>query len=421
MMNSRSFWLTALLLALGLGFLIGPRAADKTVTLLNVSYDPTREFYTDFNVAFNKHWQAKTGGSVTVRQSHGGSGKQARSVIDGLEADVVTLALAYDIDAISAKGGLLPADWQQRLPHNSAPYTSTIVFLVRKGNPKGIKDWDDLVKPGVQRGHAQPQDLRRRALELSGRLGLCAADSTAATKPRRATSLPGCIRQRPGAGFRRRVAPPPPSSSAASATCYWPGKTRRSWPLKELGKDKFEIVVPSISILAEPPVTLVDKVADKHGTRAAAQAYLGISIQPGRSGTGGQALLPSPRPGGGRTLSGPFPPAATVHHRRAVRWLGQGTGRAFQGWRNLRSDLISPKASRSADSSFRIQRLTVSCGQPQALLMQIGPGDAPPVVLVVRERGQLFLKFGVVRCQIAYFLRELNRLIIGPDLHQHIA
>ncbi len=144
----------------------------KDVKLLNVSYDPTRELYQEYNAAFAKYWKAKTGDDVIVAQSHGGSGKQAQSVINGLEADVVTLALAYDIDAIAQQAKLLPADWQKRLPDNSTPYTSTIVFLVRKGNPKGIKDWDDLVKPGVERRDAQPENLRRRALELSRRLGL---------------------------------------------------------------------------------------------------------------------------------------------------------------------------------------------------------------------------------------------------------
>ena len=145
----------------------------KDLTLLNVSYDPTRELYQDVNTAFARQWLEKTGDKVTVKQSHGGSGKQARAVIDGLEADVVTLALAYDVDALCEKGKLIPPDWQKRLPDNSAPYTSTIVFVVRKGNPKGIKDWDDLVKPGVSDRHAQPQDLRWCAMELPRRLGLC--------------------------------------------------------------------------------------------------------------------------------------------------------------------------------------------------------------------------------------------------------
>ena len=163
-----------------------PSGAD--VTLLNVSYDPTARALQEFNQLFAEHWKQQTGEKVTIQKSHGGSGKQARAVIDGLEADVVTLALAYDIDAIAEHATSCPTDWQTRLPNNSSPYTSTIVFLVRKGNPKGIKDWDDLVKPGVAGHHAQPEDLRRRALELPRRLGLRAATSTAATRPRRRTS-----------------------------------------------------------------------------------------------------------------------------------------------------------------------------------------------------------------------------------------
>jgi sulfate/thiosulfate-binding protein len=161
------------MLALGAALLLAaPMAAHAQTTLLNVSYDPTRELYQEFNAAFAKHWKAKTGEAVTIKQSHGGSGKQARAVIDGLEADVVTLALAYDVDALNKNGGLIPADWQKRLPNNAAPYTSTIVFLVRKGNPKGIKDWNDLVRPGVEIITAKSEDLGRCALELPGRLGL---------------------------------------------------------------------------------------------------------------------------------------------------------------------------------------------------------------------------------------------------------
>ena len=192
--------------------------APKPVTLLNVSYDPTRELYEDFNAAFAAYWKGKTGQDVTIRQSHGGSGKQARSVIDGLEADVVTLALAYDIDQIAEKGGLLPANWQSRLPNNSSPYTSTIVFLVRKGNPKGIKDWGDLVKPGRLGHHAQPQDLGRRPLELPGRLGLglASARRQRGHAPRR--SSPSCTRTC-RCSMPAPAAPPRRSWSGASATC----------------------------------------------------------------------------------------------------------------------------------------------------------------------------------------------------------
>jgi sulfate/thiosulfate-binding protein len=148
-------------------------AQPKAVELLNVSYDPTRELYVAFNAAFIKHWKAKTGQDVSIKQSHGGSGKQARGIIDGLDADVATLALAGDTDALHANGGWIPKDWQKRLPHNSSPYTSTIVLVVRQGNPKGIKDWDDLIKPGSERHHPQPQNLGRCALELPGGLGIC--------------------------------------------------------------------------------------------------------------------------------------------------------------------------------------------------------------------------------------------------------
>ncbi|HRD67093.1 MAG TPA: sulfate ABC transporter substrate-binding protein [Candidatus Competibacter sp.] len=272
MVAYRSFWLVALLVALGLGFWTDARAAGQTVTLLNVSYDPTREFYSDFNAAFDKHWQAKTGDSVTVRQSHGGSGKQARSVIDGLEADVVTLALAYDIDEISAKGGLLPVDWQRRLPHNSSPYTSTIVFLVRKGNPKGIKDWDDLVKPGVSVVAPNPKTSG------GARWNYLAAWGYALHQPGGDEA-----KARDFVARLYRNVPVLDSGARGSTITFVEreiGDVLLTWEneaflaIKEMGKDDFEIAIPSISILAEPPVALVDKIADKHGTRAVAQAYL---------------------------------------------------------------------------------------------------------------------------------------------------
>jgi len=188
------------LLGISLFTVTATRAAD--ISLLNVSYDPTRELYQEFNAAFAKQWKAKTGDTVTINQSHGGSGKQARAVIDGLEADVVTLALAYDVDALHDKAQLIPADWQKRLPHNSAPYTSTIVFLVRKGNPKAIRDWNDLVKPDIGVITPNPKNLWRRTLELSRGLGLRA--QTAGRQ--RGDSQSICqetLCQRQGAGFRR--------------------------------------------------------------------------------------------------------------------------------------------------------------------------------------------------------------------------
>ncbi len=251
--------------------LLAQSASAADVTLLNVSYDPTRELYQDFNAAFAKQWKAKTGDNVTVKQSHGGSGKQARTVIDGLEADVVTLALAYDIDAIGERG-LLPAQWQKRLQHNSSPYTSTIVFLVRKGNPKGIKDWGDLIKPGVSVITPNPKTsggARWNYLAAWG-YALKLPGGSDATAKEYVTKL-----------FKNV---PVLDSGARGATVTFVergiGDVLLAWEneaflaIKELGVDKVEIVAPSVSILAEPPVSVVDKVADKHGTRKVAEAYL---------------------------------------------------------------------------------------------------------------------------------------------------
>ncbi len=275
MINTQRLLRLTLLLsiwALGVAFSFGVAAAPPSLTLLNVSYDPTREFYNDYNAAFSAYWRAKTGESATIRQSHGGSGKQARSVIDGLEADVVTLALAYDIDEISAKSGLLPADWRQRLPYNSAPYTSTIVFLVRKGNPKGIKDWDDLVKPDVSVVTPNPKTSG------GARWNYLAAWGQALRRPDGNEE-----KARDFVARLYRNVPVLDSGARGSTTTFVErdiGDVLLTWEneaflaVEELGKDRFEIIAPSGSILAEPPVALVDKVADKHGTRAAAQAYL---------------------------------------------------------------------------------------------------------------------------------------------------
>ena len=244
----------------------------KDVSLLNVSYDPTRELYLDFNKAFAAQWKAKTGDTLSVRQSHGGSGKQARSVIDGLEADVVTLALAYDIDEIAERARLLPPDWQKRLKHNSAPYTSTYIFLVRKGNPKGIKNWDDLVKRGVSVITANPKTSG------GARWGYLAAYGFALTQPggnaAKATEFVGKL-------FANV---PVLDSGARGSTVTFAergvGDVLLAWEneahlaIKEFGADKFDIVYPPVSILAEPPVAVVDKVVDKRGTRVLATAYL---------------------------------------------------------------------------------------------------------------------------------------------------
>jgi sulfate/thiosulfate-binding protein len=246
--------------------------APKPVTLLNVSYDPTRELYEDFNREFAASWKNKTGQEVTIRQSHGGSGKQARSVIDGLEADVVTLALAYDIDQIAEKGGLLPANWQSRLPNNSSPYTSTIVLLVRKGNPKGIKDWGDLAKPGVSvvtpnpktSGGARWNYLAAWAWALHQPGGSAATAQDFVSKLYKNVPVLDAGARGATTTFVER--------GIGDVLIAWENEALLA--IKELGPGKFEVVAPSLSILAEPPVAVVDKIANKHGTRAVAQAYL---------------------------------------------------------------------------------------------------------------------------------------------------
>lgn len=252
--------------------LFAASAHATNVKLLNVSYDPTRELYKDINAAFSAEWKGKTGETVTINQSHGGSGAQARAVIDGLDADVVTLALAYDIDAISQKSGLLPANWQRRLPDNSAPYTSTLVFLVRKGNPWHIKDWPDLVKPGIQVITPNPKTSG------GARWAYLAAWAYALKAPSgNADKAQAFV-----AALYKHV-PVLDTGARGSTTTFAQrgiGDVLLSWEneahlvLKERGGDKFQIVYPSLSILAEPPVALIDKNADRHGTRKAAEAYL---------------------------------------------------------------------------------------------------------------------------------------------------
>jgi len=269
MTTARTFLRTAATLALAAA---AGLAAAKDITLLNVSYDPTRELYQDYNAAFAKYWQAKTGDKVSVKQSHGGSGKQARSVIDGLEADVTTLALAYDIDEIAERAKLIAPDWQKRLKHNSSPYTSTYIFLVRKGNPKGIKDWADLIKPGVSVITANPKTSG------GARWGYLAAYGYALKQP--------SGNETKAKDFVAKLFSNVPvlDSGARGSTVTFAergiGDVLLAWEneahlsLKEFGADKFDIVYPPISILAEPPVAVVDKVVDKRGTRDVAQAYL---------------------------------------------------------------------------------------------------------------------------------------------------
>jgi len=257
---------------------VSATSVSAEVRLLNVSYDPTRELYKEFNEAFAKYWKARSGQAVIIRQSHGGAGKQARAVMDGLEADVVTLALAYDIDEIAERAKLLPVDWQKRLPHNSCPYTSTIVFLVRKGNPRGIKDWDDLVKPGVSVITPNPKTSG------GARWNYLAAWGDIMKKPEGDESK--------AYDFVSRLfknVPVLDSGARGSTNTFVQrriGDVLLAWEneaflaMNELGRDQFEIVIPSISILAEPPVTVVDKVVDRRGTREVAQAYLEYLFSP---------------------------------------------------------------------------------------------------------------------------------------------
>ena len=257
---------------------LGATAVRAETTLLNVSYDPTRELYDDYNKVFAQYWKQKTGKDVSVRQSHGGSGKQARTVIDGLPADVVTLALAYDIDAIAQQGKLLPANWQTRLPDNSSPYTSTIVFLVRKGNPKGIKDWGDLVKPGVSVVTPNPKTSG------GARWNFLAAWAWAIRQPGATPATAAAY-----LGKLYKNVPVLDTGARGSLTTFAQrgiGDVLISWEneaflaTRDLDKGKFEIVVPSVSILAEPPVAVVDKVALRRGTTDVARAYLEYLYSP---------------------------------------------------------------------------------------------------------------------------------------------
>ena len=306
--------------AITLGALASHGAAwAKDITLLNVSYDPTRELYQEYNAAFSRYWKAKTGDTVTVKQSHGGSGKQARSVIDGIDADVTTLALAYDIDEIAGRGKLIAPDWQKRLKHNSSPYTSTYVFLVRKGNPKGIKDWGDLVRPGVSVITANPKTSG------GARWGYLAAYGYA-------------LRQSGGNDAKARDYitklfnnVPVLDSGARGSTVTFAergqGDVLLAWEneaylsIKEFGPGKFDIVYPPSSILAEPPVSLVDKVVDKRGTRAVASAYLEYLYS-----TEGQEIA-------ARNYYRPIDPAVAAKHAKNFPKLNLFTiDEVFGGW-----------------------------------------------------------------------------------------
>lgn len=264
--------LARLMLALALAAPIGTIAAQEKLTLLNVSYDPTRELYKEINATFAQVWKRRTGQDLEIKQSHGGSGAQARAVIDGLEADVVTLALAYDIDEIAARGKTLPADWQKKLPHNSTPFASTIAFVVRKGNPKGIKDWNDLVRPDVQVITANPKTSGGARWNYLGAWGYALQKNKGSDAAAREF-----------VGRLYKNVPVLDAGARGSTTTFvergigdvliaWENEALLS--VKQLGPDKFDIVIPSVSIRAEPPVAVNEVVAARHGTTKAARAYL---------------------------------------------------------------------------------------------------------------------------------------------------
>jgi sulfate/thiosulfate-binding protein len=316
-LSKRSFTRLATVALAGLA-LTGPAAQAADTTLLNVSYDPTRELYEEYNKAFAAHWAKKTGDKVTVKQSHGGSGKQARTVIDGLPADVVTLALAGDIDAVATNGKLLPLNWQSRLPHNSSPYTSTIVFLVRKGNPKGIKDWGDLIKPGVSvitpnpktSGGARWNYLAAWAWALKQPGG---NDETAKDYTRKLfKNVPVLDTGARGATttFVQR--------GIGDVLLAWENEAFLS--IKELGPDKVEIVVPSLSILAEPPVAVVDKVVLRRGTREVATEYLSYLYSPE-----GQEII-------AKNYYRPIDPSVAAKYAKTFPQLSLVTIKDFGGW-----------------------------------------------------------------------------------------
>ncbi|HXJ95176.1 MAG TPA: sulfate ABC transporter substrate-binding protein [Terriglobia bacterium] len=303
-------------------------AAPAEVRLLNVSYDPTRELYQAMNQAFAADWKAKTGQTVTINQSHGGSGKQARAVIDGLEADVVTLALAYDIDAIAQQAHLLPENWQSRLPDNSSPYTSTIVFLVRKGNPKHIKDWDDVVRPGIQvitpnpktSGGARWNFLAAWGYALHKNGGNQAAAKDFVTRLyKNVPVLDSGARGATDTFVQRGI---------GDVLLAWENEALLA--LKQFGPSKFEIIVPSESILAEPPVAVVDKNVDRHGTRQVAEAYLKfLYSEQGQTIIAQQYYRPRLKPVAAR-FAGQFPNVKLFT-----------IGEAFGGWQKAQKEYFS--------------------------------------------------------------------------------
>ena len=328
----------ALALAVAAGLVGGAHVALAQTTLLNVSYDPTRELYQEFNAAFVKHWKEKTGEDVTIQQSHGGSGKQGRAVIDGLEADVVTLALARDIDAIADKAKLLPKDWQKRLPLASTPYTSTIVLLVRKGNPKGIKDWDDLVKPGVSVITPNPKTSG------GAQWNYLAAWHYADQKYGGADKAKDFVTK-----LYKNVAVLD-SGARGSTTTFVErgvGDVFISWEneaelaIKELGPDKFEIVVPSVEHPRPAAGRGRRQERRQEGHAQGRRSLPRVPLLAGRPGDRGEELLSPDGREGRREVRRQVPEDQAVHHRRCVRRLGQGLRDALQGRRDLRPDLRS--------------------------------------------------------------------------------
>jgi sulfate/thiosulfate transport system substrate-binding protein len=324
-------WLARLAAIAGALVLLFPLGASLAgaaeVTLLNVSYDPTRELYVDYNGAFAKYWKAKTGQDIRINMSHGGSGKQARSVIDGLQGDVVTLALAADIDAIAAQGKLLPINWQSRFPDNSSPYTSTIVFLVRRGNPKGIRDWSDLIKPGVAVITPNPKTSG------GARWNYLAAWAWALKQPGgNAATAKEFVRK-----LYKNV-PVLDTGARGSTTTFVQrglGDVLVAWEneallaVKELGSDKLQVVVPTVSILAEPPVAVVDKVALRRGTREVATAYLQYLY-----GKEGQEIV-------ARNYYRPRDPEVAAKYADRYPKLNLVTIAEFGGWAKAQADHFS--------------------------------------------------------------------------------
>jgi sulfate/thiosulfate-binding protein len=306
--------------AVALGMTAAALPLHAATTLLNVSYDPTRELYEEYNAAFAKYWKGKTGEEVAIKQSHGGSGKQARTVIDGLPADIVTLALAGDIDAIATNGKLLPVNWQSRLPHNSSPYTSTIVFLVRKGNPKGIKDWGDLVRPGISVITPNPKTSG------GARWNYLAAWAWAAKQPGGSDAT---AKDYVRTLFRN--VPVLDTGARGSTTTFVQrgiGDVLLAWEneaflsIKELGADKVEIVVPSLSILAEPPVAVIEKTVLRRGTREVATGYLQYLYS-----KEGQEII-------AKNFYRPIDPEVAARHEKQFPKINLVTIRDFGGWAN---------------------------------------------------------------------------------------